>query len=476
MEARNGFTVQVSHKPFLPVDDDEIQAVLTVTARGTAPPAGPPRHAEVIVVDCSGSMGVPATKISAARRATVAALRDLPDGTLFAVVQGAERARMVYPAHKRLAEASPRTRAEAIAAVQHLDSSGGTAMHTWLARARRLLAGSTADIRHVILLTDGHNRAAQTALEEEVERCVGVFSCDPTGIGEDWEPRDLLMIARRLGGRARAHADGGAAELEADFTAVTRAVMAKRVPAVRLVVRTLAHVEVGFLRQMFPTRVELTPERISPDGCTVEYNLGAWGEELREYLISLRFPKTGMPGRSAGIRQRLARVDLWAGRSAGESPDVSAPIAVEWTDDPRRSTVINPQVSHHVTQLELNALVEIGYAAYRDGDKGNAARYWARALKLAAEVGNAELRRRLQEALYFDGDVPRLRENVRLIDSKLLNVASNVFIPSSSAASTPGRPAPPPARRCPECGRPVAADARRCTGCETRLDDDPESV
>ena len=54
-------------------------------------------RAEVVLLDCSGSMGRPWSKLRAARRATGEVLDALPDGTWFAVVRCDHRAATVYP-------------------------------------------------------------------------------------------------------------------------------------------------------------------------------------------------------------------------------------------------------------------------------------------------------------------------------------------------------------------------------------------
>lgn len=66
-----------------------------MTASGLGGGGGPAEAAEVILLDCSGSMGDPGTKLAAARRATRAALDALPDRTLVAVVAGRHSASMV---------------------------------------------------------------------------------------------------------------------------------------------------------------------------------------------------------------------------------------------------------------------------------------------------------------------------------------------------------------------------------------------
>ena len=67
------FTVETFHNPYLPEGGGEVDAIVAVTAAG-AGGAAAPAGAHAILVDCSGSMGDPATKIHAARQAVRAAL------------------------------------------------------------------------------------------------------------------------------------------------------------------------------------------------------------------------------------------------------------------------------------------------------------------------------------------------------------------------------------------------------------------
>ncbi len=82
-----GFTVDVDHNPYLPTGGRLVSAVVTVTADAPEDtPLRPPGagRAEIIIVDRSGSMAMPADKIAAARAATAAAVDVIGDGVWFA--------------------------------------------------------------------------------------------------------------------------------------------------------------------------------------------------------------------------------------------------------------------------------------------------------------------------------------------------------------------------------------------------------
>ena len=85
------FTVDVAQNQFLPEGGDDVNAIVTVTSpavtstdmaspgaasptTGPAAPAGDAGIAEVIIIDCSGSMRYPQTKIAEARAATAGRL------------------------------------------------------------------------------------------------------------------------------------------------------------------------------------------------------------------------------------------------------------------------------------------------------------------------------------------------------------------------------------------------------------------
>jgi hypothetical protein len=100
-----GFTIDVFQNEYLPHRAREVNAIVTVTSAGSAAggSASPANAAEIIIVDCSGSMGDPIAKMDQACEATAAAVDAIRDGVAFAVVAGNWRARPVYPRNRALA-------------------------------------------------------------------------------------------------------------------------------------------------------------------------------------------------------------------------------------------------------------------------------------------------------------------------------------------------------------------------------------
>ena len=75
MTDTSGFTATVFQNEFLPEGATEVNAVVTVTASGGdgAPAAASAEKAVLLIVDTSGSMEAPSSKIRAARKAAATA-------------------------------------------------------------------------------------------------------------------------------------------------------------------------------------------------------------------------------------------------------------------------------------------------------------------------------------------------------------------------------------------------------------------
>src|SRR2546430_17580242 len=115
----SGFTIDVDQNQYLPEGGRDVSAVVTVSSGADvaiAAPGGGAGSAEIIIIDCSGSMDYPPTKMSQARAATAAAIDVVRDGVGFAVVAGTSTAWPVFPPNGGWRMAGPRPRARAILA------------------------------------------------------------------------------------------------------------------------------------------------------------------------------------------------------------------------------------------------------------------------------------------------------------------------------------------------------------------------
>ncbi|MEU2950124.1 vWA domain-containing protein [Streptomyces xanthochromogenes] len=395
------FSVEVYQNEFLPEGGREVNAIVTVastgggtlggTPFGTASaspsyiPGRPPTAAVVIMVDCSGSMEYPPTKMRNARDATAAAIDTLRDGVAFAVVSGTHIAREVYPGNSRLATADSQTRTQAKEALRKLSAGGGTAIGTWLRLADRLLASADVPIRHGILLTDGRNEhESPEDLRSALDACAGRFTCDARGVGTDWEVKEVTSISSALLGTADIVADP--ANLAADFTQMMENAMGKEVADVSLRLWTPVGVEIKFVKQVAPTVEELTDRRTEAGPRAGDYPTGSWGDESRDYHVCVQVPQANV-----GQEMLAARVSLIVPDREGGTPQLLSQglVRAVWTDDMAASTSINPQVAHYTGQAELAQVIQQGLDARKSGDVDGATAKLGRAVQLAAASGNA---------------------------------------------------------------------------------------
>ncbi|GAB7039034.1 MULTISPECIES: VWA domain-containing protein [Catenuloplanes] len=467
------FSLSIGQNTFVPLEAGDLYAVLAVESHAAAGTGDLPEAAEVILVDSSGSMEQPPAKMSAARHAAAAAVDALRDGMRFAVVAGNDEARSIYP-RGGTAIADAATRAEAKAAIRHIIPGGGTAMGTWLAAARTLLAPHHAAVRHAILLTDGRNEhESRAALDAVLATCQGTFTCDARGIGVDWSPAELIRIASVLGGTAEAIR--GERELVEDFTALAGGTGSKRVPQARLRIRTAAGVSLAELKQVFPVSADLTEHLRRVDARTVEAALGAWGvAEIREYSVRLTIGDAGELGEDF----RVGTVEVVTGAD-GVRQGSPEPIVVHRTEDPALSSEVNPSLGFYQIQAETGRAIQNLVELCQAGRYEEAEAAWAEADKLARLGGNDEAVRRLARivAPTPDGRVALLRPP-RAYDLLALEVfqVRPASVPHLSVQfPAPGEPRPAPAARvdgdrtCPSCGYRPTPEDRFCADCGTPL-------
>ncbi|MGW3461408.1 VWA domain-containing protein [Streptomyces olivaceoviridis] len=391
------FSVDVYQNEYLPEGGSEVNAIVTVTATGggtigsalTAPvypPGGGPSAAVALMVDCSGSMDYPPTKMQGARNATAAAIDTLRDGTRFAVIGGTHVAKEVYPGGGRLAVADATTREQAKQALRRLSAGGGTAIGTWLRLADRLLSAADVTIRHGILLTDGRNEHESAEdLRATLDACAGRFTCDARGVGTDWEVKEVTGIASALLGTADIVADP--AGLAADFTRMMETAMGKEVADVSLRVWTPVGTTIRFVKQVAPTVEDLTGRRTEAGPRAGDYPTGSWGDESRDYHLCVTVPPAGL-----GQEMLAARVSLVIPEPDGMTQNLGAQglVRAVWTDDMTASTAISPQVAHYTGQAELAQVIQKGLDLRKAGDFDGATAKLGRAVQLANASGNAD--------------------------------------------------------------------------------------
>lgn len=387
--SQTGFAIDIYQNEYLPAGGQDVNAIVTVTAQDTVP-AAPAESteggssAEVIIVDCSGSMAYPSTKISQVRLATCAAIDVIHDGVAFSVLAGNDGAWPVYPEDGRLVIADEKTKQQAKQAVGHLHAAGGTAIGQWLRLARTVFSTYPAELRHAILLTDGKNEhEPRYDLEAAINACEGVFICDCRGVGTDWVVEELRRVSSGLLGSVDIVPEpSGLAE---DFAAMMESSMGKEVADVSLRVWTPQHASVRFVKQVAPAVADLTSRPAQSGSQESLYPTGAWGPgESRDYHLCVRVA-------SAAVGQEMlaARVSLIAGPQAHPEVLAQGLVRAVWTDDEALSTQINGHVAHYTGQAELAEVIQEGLEARKRGDEETATAKLGRAVALAEKSGNA---------------------------------------------------------------------------------------
>lgn len=411
------FAAEVYQNEFLAMGAAEVDAVVTVSALDAAPAEAPVGAAEIVIVDASGSMISPSSKLKAAKQATAAAIDAIRDGVSFGVIAGTDEAHAVYPRSGALRPASAETRSQAKAAVANVLASGGTAIGTWLTLARELFESTNAGLRHAILLTDGQNEHETVEeLERVLASCEGRFQCDCRGVGTDWEVAELRRIATALLGSVDIIARPD--DMAADFRAMTERAMARGTADVVLRLWTPQGATVGFVKQVAPAIVDLTDRATSVDALTADYPTGAWGDESRDYHVSVR-----VAAREAGDEVLAGRLSLVVDGQVV----TQALIRAIWTEDAEMSTRINPEVAHYTGQAELADAIQEGLEARRDGDEATATFKLGRAVQLATEGGNDGTLQLLSRVLEIDDAVTgtvRLKGHVEEVDEMSLDTRS----------------------------------------------------
>jgi hypothetical protein len=385
------FESETYQNEYLARDATHVDALVAVTATGADDVVAGPAAAEIVIVDVSGSMKFPRTKIQAAVTATCAAIDCIRDGVMFAVIAGADDARMVFPSDGLVA-ASPVTRAAAKTAAGKLKAGGGTAIGRWLAAANAIVGDEPPGICHAILLTDGENQnETPEELSGALARCEGRFQCDCRGVGADWEVSELRTVASMLLGTVEAIR--GPEDLTADFTATMQRAMGRRTSNVVVRVWTPVDARVKLMQQVFPIIEDLTDRRTDVGELEGDYPTGAWGDETRHYHVSIE-----VPARGVGDEMLAGRVKLLVDDTAASE----AKIRAVWTDDDARSTRINPELAHYTGQEELSRAIDEAFAARREGDEDTATARFGKAVLLASQHGDTQKLRALGGMVEID--------------------------------------------------------------------------
>jgi len=411
----------VYQNEFLADGNTDVNAIVRIdcSGAGAAGQTGVGAVGEIIIVDTSASMGL--INMQAAKDAAMVAVDTILDGTYFAIIAGSHRAYLAYPrvtSGPGMVRMDSATRDAAKKAIAGFRADGGTAIGSWLLLARALFRSIPTLVgKHAILLTDGENHnESVTQLDQSIRSCLGEFQADCRGIGVEWQVSEIRKIAQALLGTV--DVIPSARELPGVFQELIARSMGRGVPDAQIRVWVPQGAQVLFLRQVSPTVEDLTHRGTPVDPLTNSYPTGAWGDESRDYHLSVR-----LPARAVGTEQLAARVQLMAGAAILTQGLVKA----KWSADASLTARISPEVAHYTGQTELASAIQEGLAAHSQGDDVTATQKLGRAVQLASQTGNAEATSRLARVVDVadaaTGTV-RLKKNIDKADELALDTAS----------------------------------------------------
>ncbi len=415
------FTSMVYQNEFLADGSTDVNGIVRITCSeaGAAGQTGVGDVGEIVIVDTSASMGL--VNLQAAKDAAMVAVDTILDGTYFAIVAGNHRAYLAYPrvtSGPGMVRMDAATRLAAKKAIASFRADGGTAMGSWLLLARSLFRSiPTLAGKHAILLTDGENHnESVTQLDASIRQCLGEFQADCRGIGVEWQVSEIRKIAQALLGSV--DVIPSPRDLPRIFQELIARSMSRGVPDAQLRVWTPQGAQTLFVRQVSPTVEDLTHRATPVNPLTQAYPTGAWGDETRDYHISVR-----LPAKAVGTEQLAARVQL----ATGQAVLTQGLVKAKWSADAGLTAQISPEVAHYTGQTELAAAIQEGLSAHAQGDDRTATQRLGRAVQLAAQTGNEEATTRLGRVVEITDAATgrvRLKKDIAKADEMALDTAS----------------------------------------------------
>lgn len=415
------FVMQVAQNPYFLRDDETALAQAAISLDSDFPqntPAhiGERKLAEAFILDCSASMSE--ERFNQARAAIKTAISILDEKCYFCIIAGRERARVAF----KLTQSTPFNRNYAYNTLDALKPLGGTAMSTWLDAALGELAQMPHAIRHAILLTDGKNEDDRPgALFDTLIRCESVFQCDARGVGTDWDPAQLRLIAERLLGTADIIPK--AQDIEKHFRQLIETVRGKLIANLSFRVWVPMGSSISFVRQAYPYTVDLTDRGVvdpaSPQ--LFKFPTGAWGREKRDFHVGVR------------IRPRNLGLTLCAGRFSAvtswmdqEARLADAVLQAILTDDKALIGNPAPAVKCYAEQHEMALAIQKGLEARANGDFDEALELLGRAVRIAS-ASNPQMLKLLGQVVEIQDarlGAIKLNSNFVLEDEFALNTRS----------------------------------------------------
>src|SRR4029434_1567754 len=129
------------------------------------------------------------------------------------------------------------------------------------------------------------------------------FQCDCRGVGVDWQVAEVRRIAQALLGSVDIIPEPD--QMSQVCAELMQQSMSRGVADAQLRIWAPQGAQVVFVRQVSPTVEDLTSRRVDVNPLTGGYPTGSWGDESRDYHMSVR-----LAAKAIGQEQLAARVQL----------------------------------------------------------------------------------------------------------------------------------------------------------------------
>ena len=410
------FKIDTFLNQFLPVDGSRVDAVFSISSDG---PIIVAKAKAVIgfIIDVSGSMG--GEKMVSAKNALRLSVDMLNDDQQFFIIKFENKATTIV----ELCYATTANKRRAHEAIQRLEANGGTTISTSIYAARQILSSVHGAVCQVYFLTDGQNDGGdQRSLEQELRQCSGMFQAHCRGVGTDWSPTQLRMIAEHLLGTVDIIAHPN--KLKEDFETTLKAMTSKSISEVRLKFWTPKNARIAAFKQGFPVEIDLTSKLKPVTEREAEFILGSFGNESQDYTATFEVVPRDPGNEMLVCRPSLIYIDPASGS------EVTVPgsnVTVKWTEDVNLSARIDAQVAHYTGQGEKAKAIQEGLEALNSGNVDQATIKLGRALKLAAESGDEGTVRRLKKVVDVVDEAAgtvKVRRNISKEEAMDLDCAS----------------------------------------------------
>jgi uncharacterized protein YegL len=410
------FTMNAYHNPYLRVDQQTMQTVLSVGLDADIGLAPVPLTL-AIALDRSGSME--GERMSAARDGAIKVVQALDETMNFMVVTFNNNARVIFGPEA----GTPENKRRAVQALESVYSSGGTCMSTALGAVVDRLGRDRTRATKILFLTDGKNEGEKRpVLNEAVSRCAAAhISINAWGVGTDWDAAELRHIADATHGAADIipTPQQVAAAFASSFNEMRKTALMN----VRLSLWSPVGVTITHLQQVYPTLAPLSPqpEPANPRVQTVDLGSFAAGDQY-DYLCDLATP-IHPPGQQF-LLLRPSIQYIAAGRGEQEEKSTCTGwVFAEWTEDAAQASQIEPHIAHYTNQEELSRRIQEGQAALAAGDNERATRLLGEALEISERSHNERITKLLSTIVLKDANgTIRLNKQADAVAKKTLAI------------------------------------------------------